>query len=466
MLHEGGVTLSSYRVSGALFDRIAAGGGGAEAVAVFAGSEHSRRLVLLRTVVARAEQWGGATGADARHAWSVLSAARHISPAVVRELLCCPATGLGLLHTLRALDGPRDPGSRRVGDPATAPASPAPLIPLTALSAAAAVRTGLTGTVALPVSAGGVLLPSMGLARFRGVRDGTTALVRGGPDASVEVDGRRVSVPARHWEDGEDWLAVRRAAVVGDGEALLLDDLDPYAFPSAQRAPRLTERQYAHWCATIGQGLRLLRSEHPGTAAEVEGGLRTLVPLRSPGPAGTSCSSAEAFGCLALSSPVSAASVALAFTHETQHNKLSALLHLFDFFATDDSAARYYAPWRGDPRPLAGLLQGTYAFLGVAQYWNRCLRSADGPDETRVAELELARWREAVRTGVAQLTDSHAFTATGRRFVMGMRAALRELSLRRLPLAVVARAGDLAAEHRRRWVEENGAVPGTPEWAG
>ncbi|MFD5896566.1 HEXXH motif domain-containing protein [Streptomyces sp. NPDC060366] len=442
-------------MTGALFDRIATGGGGAEAVAVFAGSEHSRRLVLLRAVVARAEERGGAPGADARRAWSVLSAARHVSPAVVRELLCYPATGLGLLHGLRALDEPRP-----------APTSPAPLTSLSALSAAAAVRTGLTRTLALPVSAEGVLLPSMGLARFRGVRDGETALVHSGPDAAVEVDGRRVSVPARHWEDGEDWLAVRRAAVVGDGEPLLLDDLDPYAFPSAQRAPRLTERQYAHWRTTIRQGLRLLRSEHPETAAEVEGGLRTLVPLRSPGPAGTSCSSAEAFGCLALSSPSSAASVALAFTHETQHNKLSALLHLFDFFATDDPAARYYAPWRGDPRPLSGLLQGTYAFLGVAQYWNRCLGSAHGPDEAHMAELELARWRQAVRTGVAQLTDCHAFTPTGRRFVSGMRTALRELSVRSLPLTVVARADDLAAEHRRRWVEANGAVPGTPEWAG
>ncbi|MFD9867215.1 HEXXH motif domain-containing protein [Streptomyces niveus] len=442
-------------MTGALFDRIAAGGGGAEAVGVFAGSEHSRRLVLLRAVVARAEEWGGAPGADARRAWSVLSAARHISPAAVRDLLCYPATGLGLLHSLGALDGPRP-----------TPASAPPLTALTALSAAAAVRTGLSRTVALPVSAEGVLLPSLGLARFRGVRDGETALVRGGPDAVVEVDGRRVDVPARHWEDGEEWLAVRRAAVMGDGEPLLLDDLDPYAFPSARRSPRLTEHQYAHWRMMVRQGLRLLGSEHPETAAEVEGGLRTLVPLRSPGPAGASCSSAEAFGCLALSPPSSAASVALAFTHETQHNKLSALLHLFDFFQADDQAARYYAPWRGDPRPLSGLLQGTYAFLGVAQYWNRRLRAANGPDEAHAAELELARWRQAVHTGVQQLTDSHTFTATGRRFVAGMRAALRELSVRKLPLTVVAQADDLAAEHRRRWVETNGAVPGTPEWAG
>ncbi|WP_330177092.1 HEXXH motif domain-containing protein [Streptomyces sp. NBC_01498] len=467
------MTLSPYRVTGALFDRIAAGGGGAEAVGVLAGSEHSRRLVLLRAVVARAEEWGGAPGAEARRARSVLSAARRTAPAVVRELLCRPSTGLGLLHCLRAFDAGGDAPSGPAGYPQSGSPYPYPCPspePLTALSAAAVVRTGLARTVALPVRDEGVLLPATGLARFPGARDGDTALVHGGPEPAVEVAGRRTRVPARPWLDGADWFAVRRLAVMGDRESLLLDDLDPYAFPSGQRAPRLTERQYGHWRTTVREGLRLLGSDHPETAAEAARGLRTLVPLRSPGAAGTSCSSAEAFGCVALSTPATAHAAALAITHETQHGKLSALLHLFDFFETDDPTARYYAPWRGDPRPVSGLLQGVYAFLGVAQFWNRCRSTARGSAELHTAQLELARWRDAVRIGVDQLadqlTDRHVFTATGRRFVAGMRGALGELAAQRLPVAVVAQARDLAADHRRRWVEANGAVPGTPERAG
>lgn len=169
VLHDGGVTLSPYRVTGALFDRIAAGGGGAEAVGVLAGSEHSRRLVLLRAVVARAEEWGGAPGAEARRARSVLSAARRTAPAVVRELLCRPSTGLGLLHCLRAFDAGGDAPSGPAGYPQSGSPYPYPCPspePLTALSAAAVVRTGLARTVALPVRDEGVLLPATGLARF------------------------------------------------------------------------------------------------------------------------------------------------------------------------------------------------------------------------------------------------------------------------------------------------------------
>jgi hypothetical protein len=38
-----------------------------------------------------------------------------------------------------------------------------------------------------------------------------------------------------------------------------------------------------------------------------------------------------------------------------------------------DDGQRYYAPWRADPRLASGLLQGTYAFLGVSGFW-RCQR--------------------------------------------------------------------------------------------
>ena len=30
---------------------------------------------------------------------------------------------------------------------------------------------------------------------------------------------------------------------------------------------------------------------------------------------------------------------------------------------------RVYAPWRPEPRPVVGLLQGVYAHLGIARFW-------------------------------------------------------------------------------------------------
>ncbi|QHY94055.1 Sodium/hydrogen exchanger family protein [Streptomyces sp. S4.7] len=51
--------------------------------------------------------------------------------------------------------------------------------------------------------------------------------------------------------------------------------------------------------------------------------------------------------------------------------------------------------------------------------------------------------------------DSPGAEGAGTRSVAARRADVLALLLE-----------DLAAEHRRRWVEANGAVPGTPEWAG
>ena len=56
--------------------------------------------------------------------------------------------------------------------------------------------------------------------------------------------------------------------------------------------------------------------------------------------------------------------------HETQHLKLCALLDLVTLARPDDGR-RYYAPWRPDPRPAGGLLQGAYAFLGVSGFVGR-----------------------------------------------------------------------------------------------
>jgi hypothetical protein len=41
-----------------------------------------------------------------------------------------------------------------------------------------------------------------------------------------------------------------------------------------------------------------------------------------------------------------------------------------------------YAPWRSGPRPLNGLLQGAYAFLGVSGFWRQQRRSPGRPTDT------------------------------------------------------------------------------------
>jgi len=87
--------------------------------------------------------------------------------------------------------------------------------------------------------------------------------------------------------------------------------------------------------------------------------------------------------------------------HEFQHSKL-------------------WAPWRTDPRPLGGLLQGVYAFLGVADTW-RAL--AARPALGDLAMREFAEAREQVDVA-ARRADRRRRADPGRRGVR-RRAAYR-----------------------------------------
>ena len=55
--------------------------------------------------------------------------------------------------------------------------------------------------------------------------------------------------------------------------------------------------------------------------------------------------------------------------HEIHQFKLSAVLHVVPLTLSGDRGDR--TPWRVDPRPHADPLQGTYAYLGVGEFWRR-----------------------------------------------------------------------------------------------
>jgi HEXXH motif-containing protein len=137
--------------------------------------------------------------------------------------------------------------------------------------------------------------------------------------------------------------------------------------------------------------------------------------------------------------------------------KLSAVLGLVPLTHADDGS-RYYAPWREDPRPASGLLQGTYAHLGVAGFWRRQRAADTVADAVAVADAEFARWRDATALGCGTLLASGQLTSDGARFVATMATTLR----RWLDEPVPERARRLAAaeneRHRARWEDRHGPV--------
>nr|SBO92703.1 Transcriptional regulator [Nonomuraea gerenzanensis] len=120
------------------------------------------------------------------------------------------------------------------------------------------------------------------------------------------------------------------------------------------------------------------------------------------------------------------------------------LLYLVDLIKPDPEA-RYYAPWRRDPRPLSGLLHGTYAHLGVADFWRRQRQIDDSP----MAHAEFARWREAAAKTARVIYESTALTPIGRRFVDGMLRRLHTFAEEEVPLSAVELARAAAARHQR-----------------
>jgi uncharacterized protein len=126
---------------------------------------------------------------------------------------------------------------------------------------------------------------------------------------------------------------------------------------------------------------------------------------------------------MGLTRPRSAADFAVTLVHEFEHSKLSGILDLIPLYRPDGTEL-HHAPWRKDPRPTSGLIQGVFAFLRVAETWHK-FRAIPGLTETATAEF--AAIREQVRVGYRSLTASAELTETGVRFVTAMRPTLDQL---------------------------------------
>ena len=128
---------------------------------------------------------------------------------------------------------------------------------------------------------------------------------------------------------------------------------------------------------------------------------------------------AEAFGAVAAALPADHARLALLLIHEFQHVKLGAVLDMFDLFDPADQRL-YQVAWRPDPRPLEGVLQGTYAHVAVTDFWRMHRRTAEG----LAAHAQFAHWRAATADAIETLTGCGSLTPLGQTFVEGMRGSV------------------------------------------
>jgi hypothetical protein len=168
---------------------------------------------------------------------------------------------------------------------------------------------------------------------------------------------------------------------------------------------------------------------------------RGRVPLEPADKVGQSVTDAAGFGGIALTPPRSPLSFAETLIHEFHHSVLAAVADLAPLHSAGPDAM-HYSPWRNDPRPVEGLLQGAYAYLGVAGYWKTQRRVMTGR-ERALADYEFARRRHQILLAARVLRESGTLTQTGTTIVRGLAATAerwRDLPAAEEPRVLAERA--------------------------
>lgn len=408
-------------------------------------SERSRRKLLLYALLEAAaktpEHFGPLPSMET--VWELLTRVERASPMAFDRLLAHPYTGAWAGYATRLLRNEADgvgPLWIHLGH-------------VHAIAAAAAIHAGIRFEIEVPMWHGNVSLPSLGLARLPLSSPFSVASV--GSELGhyiVFQAANRVRLPDHPEVDAPGWQSIRRVRATAGQErfTVCLDDVDPYrGLYEPVQPERLSDVRFEEWRRLLGDAWGLLVAAVPDYARLLPVGLDSLVPkphvlFRNP-----SASTGEAFGSAVVGYPTDAASLAATVVHEFQHIVLGGVLHMTPLYDRDPRE-RIYVPWRDDPRPLAGAVQGVYAFLGVTAFW-RALAGTGAGSITRRAWFEFAFWRQTTWRTLAALREDSFLTDAGRRFLNGMAEVLGAWQHEPVPDDVATLAAAAAIDHRAGW---------------
>jgi uncharacterized protein len=274
---------------------------------------------------------------------------------------------------------------------------------LEAIAASAAVHARLDLRVLVPVRGGSAPLPTFGALAARGQ---DRVLIHAG-----SLDKFELAEPLRTMTAGD--LTVT------------LEDTDPYrtrpyADTEIHPTDRLSAERAGAWRRAFIRAMNLIDLHLPGHAE----GLRAVTPLRSNGVHDRSASGRLAFGAVGLAPRrLDPMTLALLLIHEFQHVKLGAIMDMFELHDLADTEPRYAPTCFLHPRPIEGLLQSTYAHLGIGDFWRIYRNLATGVAHTD-AQAQFARCRALTVAGIDGLLRADSLTPMGRNFVLTMRDSI------------------------------------------
>ena len=429
----------SHPVSDETIGALAAGMGGVNAIEQLSRAQ----LLLGRRLLATVYEAGLAAPGVAsivkdglRAAWRVLAEADLDRPDAVATVLAHPYVRVWAVHCRERLasggGASHDEGglAKDLGH-------------LAAIAGAVAIRGSSRARLRVPVVDGSLHLPGLGRLVMASAKEAQAVL-------EVDADWMRIRLGADTWRLSRRRLLAGEAVPVepclregaagevshavqpiwepvrtltAPGIRVALEDTDRYRdchqWPAA---PRLTDEEFAEWQHSFELAWQEILAHHPAYGPALAAGLSTLMPM-APAPTGSDRSAAarHGFGAIGTALPGDPVTLALLLMHEFQHVKLGAVLDLYDLFDPNDKQL-YHAPWRKDPRPLEGLLQGTYAHLAVCEFWR--VRAGLGEHDEPEAAQRYGHWRAHTATAIETLADSGSLTPLGMRFATAMRTAI------------------------------------------
>jgi hypothetical protein len=376
---------------GALAD-LTHGDGSRATVAFLRAAQHSKHLMLLHAVAQAASETADSTHSRALDAfWSGYRALAEIQttqPDTVAWLVTLPHVGSWAHDCLVSLIAGQMPDFGYLGS----------------VAAAAALRVGV----------------------------------------QFESDGPAFlsSTPQIHAEAmGHTWDVLLEA--VDPHLARFSEPLDPLAAPS----------DLQRWRKCIQSGWQVLGRQQIWDLDAIADTVSTIVPLtkRDDGEL-VSQSTPAAFGAIATVLPPDPVIMAETLIHEFQHLKLNALMDITQLTVPDEGRALVYAPWRQDPRPVSGLLQGIYAHLAIARFWDAQRSLEDDPDGMLRAQVLYERWRPTIAAAAdTLLAREDCLTPEGIQFVRAVREHGLRLASRQVPENARTMAEQVRHDHWNTW---------------
>ena len=328
------------------------------------------------------------------------------------------------------------------------------------LVAAAAIRTGLPVDLDVPVRDGRIRLPGLGSllvasekawVRLRSDGERVTAGDEFAAEARLMRPDDGTGAPGNGTVPGWSGTPAIRADGGGPSWTLLLETGDPYldryTLPMRTSMPA---DEVADWRERVRTAWQIVADRHRWAAGPMADVISVIVPLtpRS-GTDLVSATSPAAYGAIATSWPPDEVTLAETLVHEFQHVKLCGLLDMVPLAASGEQ--RVYAPWRQDPRPAGGLLQGVYAHLGIVRFWQAQQHAEADPDGLLRAQVLFARWRPAIGETVQTLLETGSLTPAGVRFAERLRAQGQQLMGAPVPAEAAQIAAEVALDHRLTW---------------